>query len=129
MELKKTRTGDQLVVEFFGRLDTQNTPDAEEEMSGILSGVKHLELDFRELSFISSAGLRLLLLIPLYRSGQHIGSRVGGSRVLYRQAREVVISSKDLIDIYIDGEQLPGSQFHLKVLPGALPLRLPPKEE
>ena len=73
--------------------------------------------------------LRLLLLIPLYRSGQHIGSRVGGSCVLYRQAREVVISSKDLIDIYIDGEQLPGSQFHLKVLPGALPLRLPPKEE
>ena len=28
-------------------------------------------------------------------------------------------------DIYLDGEQLPGSQFQLKVLPGALPLRLP----
>lgn len=35
------------------------------------------------------------------------------------------ITSKDLIDIYIDGEQLPGSQFQLKMLPGALPLRLP----
>ena len=69
--------------------------------------------------------LRLLLLIPLYRSGKHIGSRVGKKRVLYRQASEVTISSKDLIDIYIDGEQLPGSQFHLKILPGALPLRLP----
>ena len=43
----------------------------------------------------------------------------------YRQAREVTISSKDLIDIYIDGEQLPGSQFQLKMLSGALPLRLP----
>ena len=69
--------------------------------------------------------LRLLMLIPLYRSGQHIGSRAGWNKVLYRQAREVVISSKDLIDIYIDGEQLPGSQFHLKILHGALPLRLP----
>lgn len=71
--------------------------------------------------------LRLLMLIPLYRSGQHIGSRLGERKVLYRQAREVTISSKDLIDIYIDGEQLPGSQFHLKILPGALPLRLPKK--
>jgi len=69
--------------------------------------------------------LRLLMLFPLYRSGKHIGSRPGRYKVLYRQAREVTISSKDLIDIYIDGEQLPGSKFNLKILPGALPLRLP----
>lgn len=72
--------------------------------------------------------LRLLMLIPLYRSGHHIGSRIGRGKVLYRQAREVEVSSKDLIDIYIDGEQLPGSRFHLKMLPGALPLRLPKQE-
>ena len=69
--------------------------------------------------------LRLLILIPHYKAGTHIGSRAGRKKVLFRHAREVVISSKDLIDIYIDGEQLPGSQFQLKVLPGALPLRLP----
>ena len=69
--------------------------------------------------------LRLLMLFPLYRSGHHIGSRLGKRKILYRQAREVVISSKDLIDIYLDGEQLPGSKFHLRILPGALPLRLP----
>ena len=73
--------------------------------------------------------LRLLMLFPLYRSGEHIGSRPGKNKVLYRQAREVSISSKDLIDIYIDGEQLPGSQFNLKILPGALPLRLPKAKE
>lgn len=72
--------------------------------------------------------LRLLMLIPLYRSGHHIGNRIGRGKVLYRQAREVEVSSKDLIDIYIDGEQLPGSRFHLKMLPGALPLRLPKQE-
>jgi len=69
--------------------------------------------------------LRLLLLIPHYRKGDHIGCKAAGKRVLFRQAREVTISSKDLIDIYIDGEQLPGSHFDLKILPGALPLRLP----
>lgn len=72
--------------------------------------------------------LRLLLIIPHYRKGDHIGSKAGGKRILFRQAREVTISSKDLIDIYLDGEQLPGSQFNLKILPGALPLRLPKKD-
>ena len=70
--------------------------------------------------------LRLLMLFPLYRSGQHIGSRPGKGKVLYRQAREVVVSSRDIIDIYLDGELLPGSRFEMKILPQALPLRLPP---
>ncbi len=69
--------------------------------------------------------LRLLMLIPHYRKGDHIGSKVGGRKVLFRQAREVIVSSKDLIDIYLDGEQLQGSYFEMKLLPGALPLRLP----
>ena len=69
--------------------------------------------------------LRLLMLIPLYRSGQHVGSKPGKNRVLYRQAREVKIISKDLIDMYIDGEQLPGANFDITILPKALPLRLP----
>ena len=73
--------------------------------------------------------LRLLMLIPHYRKGDHIGSKAAGNRIIFRQGREVTISSKDLIDIYLDGEQLPGSQFHLRILPGALPLRLPKTEQ
>lgn len=84
MELKKTRTGDQLVVEFCGRLDTYSTPDTEEEMSGILGGVKHLELDFRELSFISSAGLRLLLIIQKNITGK------GGTMVITHVCQDVM---------------------------------------
>lgn len=72
--------------------------------------------------------LRLLFLIPHYRKGDHIGCKAAGKRIIFRQGREVTISSKDLIDIYIDGEQLPGSHFDLKILPGALPLRLPKKD-
>lgn len=73
--------------------------------------------------------LRLLMLFPLYRSGQHIGSRPGRGKVLYRQAREVVVSSRDIIDVYLDGELLPGSRFEMKILPEALPLRLPPANQ
>ena len=79
---------------------------------------------FRAMSLV-----RLLMLFPLYRSGQHIGSRPGRGKVLYRQAREVVVSSRDIIDIYLDGELLPGSHFEMKILPGALPLRLPPANQ
>ncbi len=71
--------------------------------------------------------LRFLMLIPLYRKGEHIISKWGRGRVIYRQAHEVRITTKDLIDIYIDGEQLPGSHFEMTMLPGALPLRLPPQ--
>lgn len=59
--------------------------------------------------------------------GEHIISKWGRGRVIYRQAHEVRITTKDLIDIYIDGEQLPGSHFEMTMLPGALPLRLPPQ--
>lgn len=76
--------------------------------------------------FRSMSLLRLLMLIPLYRKGEHIGSKPGKNRVIYRQAREVKVSSKDLIDVYLDGELLTGSHFEVKILPGALPLRLPP---
>ena len=78
---------------------------------------------FRAMSLV-----RLLMLFPLYRSGQHIGSRPGRGKVLYRQCREVVVSSRDIIDIYLDGELLPGSHFEMKILPGALPLRLAPAQ-
>lgn len=70
--------------------------------------------------------LRLLMLIPLYRKGEHIGSKLDKGKVIYRQAREVEVCSKDLIDVYLDGEQLLGSHFEMKILHGALPLRLPP---
>ena len=73
--------------------------------------------------------LRFLTLVPLYRKGEHIGSLSGRGKVIFRQAHEVVISSRDIIDIYLDGELLPGSRFEMKILPGALPLRLPPVSE
>jgi anti-anti-sigma factor len=50
------------VVSFAGRLDTATAPQAENELRPVLSGApRDVVFDLAELSFISSAGLRVLL--------------------------------------------------------------------
>lgn len=51
-----------LTVKVTDRLDTTTAPDLEREVLGNLDGVEELILDFSELVYISSAGLRVLLI-------------------------------------------------------------------
>lgn len=44
-----------------GRLDTTTAPELEAEVKGSLDGVSELTFDIEALSYISSAGLRVLL--------------------------------------------------------------------
>lgn len=44
-----------------GRLDTTTAPELEAELKGCLDGVEALVIDLRELAYISSAGLRVIL--------------------------------------------------------------------
>ncbi len=60
MTIAKQTTGDTLTVVLDGRLDTITSPDLEQALTD-LAGVKHLVLDFTKISYISSAGLRVLL--------------------------------------------------------------------
>ena len=61
MEIKKNVAGETLTAEIIGRLDATTAPQLEKELSGSLGGVKILILDFKELEYIASAGLRVLL--------------------------------------------------------------------
>ncbi len=61
MTITKKTDGTMLRAAFEGRLDTNTTGEAEKELKGSLGNITELILDFRELSYISSAGLRLLL--------------------------------------------------------------------
>ena len=61
MNITMKTEGSRLSVAFEGRLDTATTPQAEEKVKGCLTNVKELVLDFAQLNYISSAGLRLLL--------------------------------------------------------------------
>lgn len=61
MEITKKNDGSSLTVAVSGRLDTTTAPQLEEELKDSLDGVTELTMDFSELEYISSAGLRVLL--------------------------------------------------------------------
>lgn len=63
MEIIKTLEGSVLNVALEGRLDTLTAPELENEMKDALEGVTELKLDFKRLEYISSAGLRVLLVL------------------------------------------------------------------
>ncbi|MCQ2477829.1 MAG: STAS domain-containing protein [Clostridia bacterium] len=61
MEITKNKEGQQLTVALKGRLDTTTAPQLESELSTSLDDVTALVLDFKDLEYISSAGLRVML--------------------------------------------------------------------
>ena len=61
MTIEKTLTGETLILKVIGRLDTSTAPQLEAEMNDSLDSAKDLILDFSELEYISSAGLRVIL--------------------------------------------------------------------
>ena len=61
LNINKTIENGKALFALAGRLDTTTAPDLEKELKESLDGVSELVLDFAELDYISSAGLRVLL--------------------------------------------------------------------
>ncbi|MCD8161756.1 MAG: STAS domain-containing protein [Clostridiales bacterium] len=61
MNINQTVSGSSLTMRLSGRLDTVTAPQLEETLKNSLAGVSLLTLDFANLAYISSAGLRVLL--------------------------------------------------------------------
>ena len=61
MNIEKKSSGTSVTVTVSGRLDTLTAPALEQELKTSLDGVTQLVLDFKDLEYISSAGLRVLL--------------------------------------------------------------------
>ena len=61
MTIEKKLNAAELTVTLTGRLDTVTAPQLEKELKESLAGVESLVLDFGALSYLSSAGLRVLL--------------------------------------------------------------------
>ncbi len=61
MKVTIEKNGSNLEVFVSGRLDTTTAPELEKTLTAEIEGVESLVLDFAELEYISSAGLRVLL--------------------------------------------------------------------
>lgn len=61
MNITQEKNADKLTLFIEGRIDTQTAPKLEETLSQTLDGVTKLIIDLKQTSYISSAGLRVLL--------------------------------------------------------------------
>lgn len=61
MTITKTVEQKRLTLALAGRLDTVTAPGLEQELNASLDAIDSLTLDFSNLNYISSAGLRVLL--------------------------------------------------------------------
>ncbi|MBO4278851.1 MAG: STAS domain-containing protein [bacterium] len=61
MEFKKNKEGDKLTYTVSGRLDTNTSPALNDDIAASLGDVKELVMDIKDLEYISSAGVRVLL--------------------------------------------------------------------
>lgn len=62
MTIEKCLEGSRLDLALTGRLDTATSPDLESLLRESLEGVTELNFDLAGLDYISSAGLRVLLM-------------------------------------------------------------------
>lgn len=86
MDIIKEREGEALVMKVSGRLDTATAPVLERELIPAVSAGKKVVLDLSGVGYISSAGLRTLLVGHKTAAGLGHSQRIRGA-------------SKDILDI------------------------------
>lgn len=62
MTINKTQENGKLTLALAGRLDTTTAPQLQDALVPMFDEVKEVILDFTELAYVSSAGLRVLLI-------------------------------------------------------------------
>lgn len=62
MQINASKNEKTLTLAIVGRLDTTTAPELEAYIRGNVDGIEHLVLDGKQLEYISSAGLRVLLM-------------------------------------------------------------------
>ena len=60
-EITKNIENQKAILALKGKLDTTTAPELDKTINEIISDIKELVLDFADLKYISSAGLRVLL--------------------------------------------------------------------
>lgn len=83
MTINKTLNDKELSIVLIGRLDTTTAPQLEAELKKSLDGINSLIMDFANLEYISSAGLRVLL------SAQKVMNKQG--EMVIRHVNETIL--------------------------------------
>ena len=76
MNINIEKQNEMLVVTLQGRLDTNTSPAFEEVITNMDGEIKDLKIDIKDLEYISSAGLRVLL------SAQKKMNKIGSMKVV-----------------------------------------------
>ena len=64
MQISVKTTNDVKVLAFEGRLDTQTSPDAQQQLTRLIEeGETKILVNLEKVDYISSAGLRVLLVV------------------------------------------------------------------
>jgi len=84
MEITVNKEDNIAVMYIKGRVDTITSPKLQEEILNVLKGESKLALDFKDVVYVSSAGLRALLI------GQKTAASKGG-RMELRHVNETVM--------------------------------------
>src|SRR4029078_12827467 len=61
MQISTRTSNDIHIVAIAGSLDSATAPEAQKSLEDVVAGAKKVALDFSNLDYISSAGLRVLL--------------------------------------------------------------------
>jgi anti-anti-sigma factor len=83
MIITKNQGEEKLILSLEGRLDTVTAPDLQEQLIPEFDKTKHIQLDFKQLIYVSSAGLRVLLI------GEKTAKARGGKMSLVNVSAEI----------------------------------------
>ena len=61
MQISTRTSNDIHIVAINGSLDSTTSPEAQKSLDAVVAGARKVALDFSQLDYISSAGLRILL--------------------------------------------------------------------
>ena len=90
MTITKANNGDTVVLTVEGRVDTNTSPVLQKAILEAFQSVRNLTLDLGKVQYVSSAGLRALLI------GQKTATSKGGSMELINVS-EMVLSILDTV--------------------------------
>lgn len=102
MNIEETKVGETKVVTPAGNLDAESEKEFQDSViSNIDAGEKSILLDFSKLEYISSAGLRALLIIA--KKQKENGGKLGVSGLHKNVAEVFSVSGFDkIVDVYSD---------------------------